>query len=76
MSFLTSIRAGSRRAMQSSYGISSTPAFHTSAARNTLKESDKSQSFPVPNTSETLTEAKIQTATTCRISTRQRKPNS
>jgi hypothetical protein len=47
MSFLTSIRAGSRRAMQTSYTIPSTPAFSTSAAQRTLKESDKSQ--PPPN---------------------------
>lgn len=47
MSFLTSIRAGSRRAMQTSYIIPSTPAFSTSAAQRGLKESDKGQ--PPPN---------------------------
>ncbi|KAJ6113534.1 hypothetical protein N7523_006851 [Penicillium sp. IBT 18751x] len=43
MSFLTSIRAGSRRAMQTSYTIPRTPAFHTSAVQRTLKESDKNR---------------------------------
>lgn len=67
MSFLPTIRAGSRRAMQTSYTIPSTSAFHTSAARRTLKENDKSKP-PLPDiTSGTLTNA-IQTAMTCRIS--------
>ncbi|OQD76477.1 hypothetical protein PENDEC_c004G05073 [Penicillium decumbens] len=44
MSFLASIRAGSRRAMQSSYITpSATSGFQTSAARRTLKESDKNR---------------------------------
>ncbi|KAJ5194968.1 uncharacterized protein N7498_008406 [Penicillium cinerascens] len=43
MTFLPAIRAGSRRAMQSSYTIPSTSAFHTSATRRTLKESDKNR---------------------------------
>lgn len=44
MSFLTSVRAGSRRALPSSYALPSISTFHTSTPRWTLKETDKSKS--------------------------------
>ncbi|KAJ5123248.1 hypothetical protein N7448_009345 [Penicillium atrosanguineum] len=58
MSFLTSIRAGSRRAMQTSYTIPSTSAFHTSAVQRTLKESDKNRD-DLPNIYETEKERQL-----------------
>ncbi|KAJ5433348.1 uncharacterized protein N7458_012504 [Penicillium daleae] len=43
MSFLTSVRAGSRRALPSSYALPSISTFHTSTPRWTLKETDKNR---------------------------------
>ncbi|KAJ5371082.1 uncharacterized protein N7496_007174 [Penicillium cataractarum] len=43
MSFLTSVRASSRRVVPSSYALPSMSKFHTSAPRCTLKESDKNR---------------------------------
>lgn len=50
MSFLTSLRANSRRVMQSSSILPSTSSFHTTAARRTLKESDESSCPYIPDT--------------------------
>jgi hypothetical protein len=43
MSFLTSVRAGSRRVLPSSYTLPSISTFHTSTPRCGLKESDKNR---------------------------------
>ncbi|OOQ88068.1 hypothetical protein PEBR_14813 [Penicillium brasilianum] len=43
MSFLTSVRASSRRVVPSSYALPSISTFHTSTPRYTLKESDKNR---------------------------------
>ncbi|GLI74026.1 hypothetical protein PoHVEF18_002259 [Penicillium ochrochloron] len=43
MSFLTSVRAGSRRVLPSSYALSSVSTIHTSTPRCGLKESDKNR---------------------------------
>jgi hypothetical protein len=62
MSFLTSIRAGSRRAMQTSYTIPSTPAFSTSAAQRTLKESDKNREDDLSTHYETEKERQLKSS--------------
>ena len=44
MSFLPALRLGARRAVYSAYaGPATTSAFHSSAMRPTLKETDKSE---------------------------------